>query len=84
VQPQSKACETAFRELRNNLAGVVAVVAKQYCRESEIISQSAGQTLTGKHTLCMMASSNGIRANAWVILRLASDQMKAVEVKPNT
>jgi hypothetical protein len=31
-----------------------------------------------------MASSNGIRPNAWVILRLASDQMKAVEVKPNT
>jgi hypothetical protein len=31
-----------------------------------------------------MASSNGIRPNSWVILRLASDQTKAVEVTPNT
>jgi hypothetical protein len=40
--------------------------------------------LTGKYSDRIMASSNGIRPNAWVILRLASDQMKAVEVKPNT
>ena len=31
-----------------------------------------------------MASSNGIRPNSWVILRMASDQTKAIEVTPNT
>lgn len=31
-----------------------------------------------------MALASGIKPNSWVFLRLASDQMKAVEVKPNT
>jgi hypothetical protein len=84
MQPQSNACETAFRELRDNLAGAVAVDSKQHCRESDILSSSAESILTGKYSTHIMASSNGIRPNAWVILRLASDQMKAVEVKPNT
>jgi hypothetical protein len=31
-----------------------------------------------------MVSAGGIQPNSWVFLRLATDQMKAVEVKPNT
>ena len=31
-----------------------------------------------------MVSGSGIQPNSWVFLRLPTEQMKAVEVKPNT
>jgi hypothetical protein len=54
------------------------------CLTASARPQFTAYALKDKYFSPAMASSNGIRPGAWVILRLASDQTKAVEVTPNT